>query len=524
MSASTPARTGRWTSRRQRLVSASIIAFHRYATWLVGISWKRFFLLALLLMITAAILESIPPFSWRMSEVIEVIHAPTPSSPKPPQPPREPVVKIERPSPGSSTEGVVISIDERGVRITPRAAAATAAGASAPAAPVQGAASAGPARAVSPPAWQDIKRGVHDAWKETSQAAPTVQITLPPGLDTHELRQAVREAEEGIREAIQEAQQAAHEAAAEARDAAEQAQDPSLQTRIHVVKFGDFITNLAALWIIASIVIKITYKGQLQARAVAVQATETAEAEQLKRQVVEARMAAMQAQVEPHFLFNTLASIDHLIETDPPRASRMQKSLIALLRATMPAMREGAVHGVRDLGLEIAVIVPYLEILKVRMEERLETRVDVPEGLRSAEFPPMMVQGLVENAIKHGLEPKPEGGTLTVKAEIVHGQLVVTVTDTGVGFGQAPTAGAGTGLANIRERLHLLYGERARLDVSTPEGGGTQARVTLPYRTLGAPSAPSVPSAPSAPSVPSVPTAGATGPHGTASERAAASA
>jgi len=106
----------------------------------------------------------------------------------------------------------------------------------------------------------------------------------------------------------------------------------------------------------------------------------------------------------------------------------------------------------------------------------------VPEGLRSAEFPPMMVQGLVENAIKHGLEPKPEGGTLAVKAEIVHGQLVVTVTDTGVGFGQADTAGTGTGLANVRERLRLLYGEQARLEVSAPEGGGTQARITLPYR------------------------------------------
>jgi sensor histidine kinase YesM len=116
------------------------------------------------------------------------------------------------------------------------------------------------------------------------------------------------------------------------------------------------------------------------------------------------------------------------------------------------------------------------------MEERLETQVDVPEGLRSAEFPPMMVQGLVENAIKHGLEPKPEGGTLTVQAEVAHGKLVVTVTDTGVGFGQANTAGTGTGLDNIRERLRLLYADQARLEMSTPPGGGTQATVTLPYK------------------------------------------
>jgi signal transduction histidine kinase len=453
----------------------------------VGISWKRFFLLALLLMITAGILESIPPFSWRISEVIE---SPTPSAPKPPKPPKppqEPSIKIDKPAPGSKTEGLDISIDERGIRITPRAASApaTEAPSSTPAASAPASAST-----ASSTVWQDVVRGAKDGWKDGPHSGPTVQITVPAGVDTEEVRRAVREAEQGIREAIQEASDAAREAAEDARDAAEEAQSASLQTRIRVVKFGDFLTDLAALWIIASIVIKITYKGQLQARAAAALATETAEAEQLKRQVVEARMAAMQAQVEPHFLFNTLASIDHLIETDPPRASRMQKSLIALLRATMPAMREGTVNGVRDLGQEIAVIEPYLEILKVRMEERLETQVDVPEGLRSAEFPPMMVQGLVENAIKHGLEPKPQGGQLTVKAEIAHGQLVVTVTDTGVGFGKADTAGTGTGLANIRERLRLLYGDRARLDLSTPEGGGTQARVTLPYKAhMAGPSA-----------------------------------
>ena len=477
-----------WRTRWQRFSNASIVAFHRYATWLVGISWKRFFLLALLLMITAGILESIPPFSWRISEVIEA-PGQAPRAPKPPNPPREPVVKIEKPVPGSKTEGVDITIDERGIRIVPRAASAPGPAASAPdsaASPGTSAASASSAPTAitaDSTVWQDIKRGAHDGWKEgADRGIPTVQITLPAGLDSEEVRQAIREAEDGIREAIREARQAATEADQEAVEAAAEAASASLQTRIRVVKFGDFLTDLAALWIIASIVIKITYKGQLQARAAAAQATETAEAEQLKRQVVEARLAAMQAQVEPHFLFNTLASIDHLIETDPPRASRMQKSLIALLRATMPAMREGTVNGVRDLGQEIAVIEPYLDILKVRMEERLETQVDVPEGLRSAEFPPMMVQGLVENAIKHGLEPQPQGGQLTVKAEIAHGQLVVTVTDTGVGFGKSDTAGTGTGLANIRERLRLLYGDRARLDLSTPEGGGTQARVTLPYK------------------------------------------
>ena len=522
-----------WRQRWQRLVNASIIGFHRYATWLVSISWKRFFVLALLLFITAGILESLPPFSWRITETIEEVASNRPHPPRAPTPPKtpsEPVIKIEKPAPGAKTEGVDISIDERGVRITPRAASEPGPGSAAPtpAVPASAAASAPRGSVVKETVRvvvHDALKGVKDGWKEgarqpqasASAASPqatqievvtidhkgrddgtgstTIRLSLPPGADAQAVREALKDVTEDLKDAARTAREEARAAQAEAqaakKEAEEAAREASVVTvdlsdgplhRVRHVKLGEFLTDLAALWIIASIVIKITYKGQLQARAAAALATETAEAEQLKRQVVEARMAAMQAQVEPHFLFNTLASIDHLIETDPPRASRMQKSLIALLRATMPAMREGTVNGVRDLGQEIAVIEPYLEILKVRMEERLETQVNVPEGLRSAEFPPMMVQGLVENAIKHGLEPKPEGGQLTVKAEIAHGQLVVTVTDTGVGFGKADTAGTGTGLANIRERLRLLYGDRARLDVSTPEGGGTQARVTLPYK------------------------------------------
>ncbi len=243
------------------------------------------------------------------------------------------------------------------------------------------------------------------------------------------------------------------------------------------MRLGEPLVPLAFLFIVASIIIKINYKGRLQAEVKAAQATETAESEALRRQVVEARMAAMQAQVEPHFLFNTLASIDHLIETDPQRASRMQKNLIALLRASMPTLREADTN----LGRELAVIRPYLEILKVRMEERLQTDIRVSDGLLSAEFPPMMLQSLVENAIKHGLEPKAEGGTLTVAAEIVHGKLAVSVADSGLGFGKAATTGTGVGLKNIRERLQLLYGSRALLAVTENPSGGTTVTITVPY-------------------------------------------
>jgi hypothetical protein len=459
-------------TRWQRFSSAALSGFRTYANWLVSITWMRFIVLSILLLIVASLVQKLPPFSWSMTEVVTHDGSP-PTVPVPPKPPREPVVKIERPGrPASDSKGVdfSVSIGENGVRITPRPRAA---GSAASAASAPGASAS------------DTAGGI-------SIGRDGIDIRVPSGADNEAVREAVREARDAIREAIAEARQAADETAAEAHQAAAEAAaaranadvtvtvTPRRRT-ISVVHFGDFLTDLAFLWIVASAILKFTYKGRIQAEAVAAQATETAEAESLKRQVVEARMAAMQAQVEPHFLFNTLASIDHLIETDPSRASVMQKNLIALLRASMPTMREANASGVRDLGRELAVIQPYLEILKVRMEDRLQTDLQIPEGLRSAEFPPMMIQSLVENAIKHGLEPKPDGGRLSVRAEIVHGKLAVTVADTGLGFGKAATAGTGIGLNNIRERLHLLYGNKATLAVTENQPSGTVVTITVPY-------------------------------------------
>jgi sensor histidine kinase YesM len=285
-----------------------------------------------------------------------------------------------------------------------------------------------------------------------------------------------------VRDAIEEARSDIVDALKERAEDEERGVTTRVRTRTSSA--AEALPELTFLWILASALIKFTYKGQLRAEAKAAVATETAEAETLKRQVVEARMAAMQAQVEPHFLFNTLASIDHLIETDPPRASKMQKNLIALLRASMPTMRESNGTGLRSLGHEMSVIQPYLEILKVRMDERLTTHVHVPEGLKSAAFPPMMLQSLVENAIKHGLEPKPEGGELNVKAEIIDGRLVVSVADTGLGFGVAATAGTGVGLANIRERLNLLFAGQGQVAITANQPTGTVVTITVPYQSL----------------------------------------
>ena len=234
--------------------------------------------------------------------------------------------------------------------------------------------------------------------------------------------------------------------------------------------------TLAVFLVVTSFIIKVIAGGKRKAELAASDATRRAETEQLERTVVEARMEALQAQIEPHFLFNTLASIDQLIQTDPPRASKMQQSLIRYLRSAMPQMREGRRP---SLGQQVDLCSAFLEIMAVRMEGRLQAVVIVPEGLKSAVFPSMMLQTLVENAIKHGLEPKPEGGLIEIGAEIVDGQLAVHVRDTGIGF--TPQAESGVGLANIRERLKALYNGRAELIISVPPAGGTCATIKVPY-------------------------------------------
>jgi hypothetical protein len=236
------------------------------------------------------------------------------------------------------------------------------------------------------------------------------------------------------------------------------------------------LPTLAFVLIIAAFIIKVVAGGKRRAERTANEATKRAETEQLERTVVEARMEALQAQIEPHFLFNTLASIDQLIQTDPPRASKMQQSLIRYLRSAMPQMRGGSRP---TLGQQVNLCSAFLEIMAVRMEERLQPVVNVPEGLKSAVFPSMMLQTLVENAIKHGLEPRAEGGRLEIGAEIVDGQLAVHVLDTGVGF--MPKGEGGVGLANVRERLKALYSDRAELIISVPPAGGTCATIKVPY-------------------------------------------
>jgi signal transduction histidine kinase len=228
---------------------------------------------------------------------------------------------------------------------------------------------------------------------------------------------------------------------------------------------------------------KIVVRKVAQADAKVRSAVDVAEREVMERQLVQARLQVLQAQVEPHFLFNTLAAVDYLIETEPPRASRMQKALITYLRGALPQMRQES----STLGREIKLVSSYLELIKMRIEERLEVEFAIPETLQNAEFPPMMLQSLVENAIKHGIEPKPEGGKVRVAAGVQGTQLWVEVSDTGVGLPdgellEGPTTGTGLGLQNIRERLAMLYPGKARLMLRSDTDSGTVVRITVPYQ------------------------------------------
>ncbi len=232
------------------------------------------------------------------------------------------------------------------------------------------------------------------------------------------------------------------------------------------------------LWwfILASSGLKVLAGGKRKAELEARSAESHADEESIERRVVEARMAALQAQVEPHFLFNTLALIGQLIETDPPQAARIHQNLIDYLRATLPQMRA---RGAGTLGRQIEMSRAYLAIMQARMRSRLAVSIDVPDEMLSATFPVMMLQILIENAIKHGLEPKIDGGRIDIRAAVDGQMLQVDVIDDGVGFNRF--AGDGLGLANVRERLNIQYGNRAQLVIEAPLTGGTRASIRVPY-------------------------------------------
>jgi sensor histidine kinase YesM len=199
-----------------------------------------------------------------------------------------------------------------------------------------------------------------------------------------------------------------------------------------------------------------------------------AEQTTLAASALEARLCMLQAQIEPHFLFNTLANVRRLCELDPAQGRRMLGSLLDYLRAALPAMRRSAT----ELAQEFELVRAYLTILQHRMGERLRFKIELSESLASASIPPLILPTLVENSIRHGLAPLREGGTITVCAAEQGGQIVITVADDGAGFQAA--SGSGVGLANTRARLSALFGGAASLNLRGNEPRGVIAEVRLP--------------------------------------------
>jgi hypothetical protein len=424
--------------------------------WVASIGWGKFILLSFVLLAFMAMLDSVfepsreqrrqwarhhVPVEVKISVDSQGLHVTgPPRTAMTPPPPGTPAPRVRIDEKGvriqsernGSRESVVI--DRNGVRIE-RAAP-------------------------EPPA---LPKSPDIGGKSAGESASAV-VTVPPDMlsDPDKVAEAVDAARDQIEEILKE--QVNRKVAALPKVGADEASTTDLADWALMLVFVLLITKLA-----------LGSKRRAESRAQA--ASAVAAEEGLKRQLAEAQLKTMQAQVEPHFLFNTLASVDYLIETDPARASRMQKNLIQFLRAALPQMRQAS----STLAQEMALCRSYLEILKVRMDDRLQFAIVMPAGLSSAAFPPMMLQTLVENSIKHGLEPKPEGGALTLTADVVNGNLRVAVSDTGLGFGAGGSPGGGVGLNNVRERLQALFGGRARLTIEPNSPNGTIATIEVPY-------------------------------------------
>ncbi len=205
-----------------------------------------------------------------------------------------------------------------------------------------------------------------------------------------------------------------------------------------------------------------------------------------QRQAAEHQLKLLESQLEPHMLFNTLANLRVLIGVDPLRAQAMLDQLIAFLRATLGASRVAS----HPLGTEFARLADYLALMQVRMGERLHTLFDLPDELATLPVPPLLLQPLVENSIKHGLEPKVDGGRIDVRARREGDQLVLEVRDTGAGLSDARSDGTQFGLLQVRERLATLYGPKASFELvnAGDAEGGTRATLRLPL-----PAAPATP-------------------------------
>ena len=201
------------------------------------------------------------------------------------------------------------------------------------------------------------------------------------------------------------------------------------------------------------------------------------ERSELERQALDARLHLLQAQVAPHFLFNTLANVQALVDAGSPRASALLRNLIAYLRAAVPLLNEPAA----TLGRELELVEAYLELMHMRMPDRLKFELHVDEAARELRCPPTTLLTLVENAVRHGIDPSEDGGSIEIDVARRGDRCLIRVSDTGVGL-RSTHQGLGTGLTTLRERLQLAFGGDAQLRVTARQPRGVCAEVDIPAR------------------------------------------
>lgn len=201
------------------------------------------------------------------------------------------------------------------------------------------------------------------------------------------------------------------------------------------------------------------------------------EKSQLERQALDTRLRLLQAQVEPHFLFNTLANVQALVDAGSPQASSVLKSLIAYLRAAVPRMHEPGT----TLGQELELVRAYLELMQMRIPDRLQFALHIEPAANALLCPPMTLLTLVENAVRHGIDPREDGGRIDLDVWLRDGRCHVRVTDTGAGL-QSKTGGLGTGLSTLRERMQLAFGGDAQLQLTEVLPHGVCAELEFPAR------------------------------------------
>jgi len=212
------------------------------------------------------------------------------------------------------------------------------------------------------------------------------------------------------------------------------------------------------------------------------------ERSEFARNALDSRLRLLQAQIEPHFLFNTLANIRELVDSGSPQASPVLNSLIAYLRASVPRLNDAAT----TLGQELDLVRAYLELMHMRMPDRLQFTIEVEDSALPVICPPMTLLTLVENAVVHGIDPSEEGGQIEVRARVSHGRLRAEVIDTGIGLGlelgsglkpEHQSKGLGTGLASLRERLHLVFAGDALVNLTEIKPHGVMIELNFPAQT-----------------------------------------